>query len=70
MSSPDARAGLAPIVGVARGVIGMVHLLPLPGSARWGGSMEQHGDERSFYPYFFPPCDEPGITARLVAGLN
>lgn len=37
---------------------------------RWGGRMEQHGDERSFYPYFFPPCDEPGITARLVAGLN
>lgn len=37
---------------------------------RWGGSMEQHGDERSFYPYFFPPCDEQGITARLVAGLN
>jgi uncharacterized protein len=40
MSSPDARAGLAPIVGVARGVIGMVHLLPLPGSARWAGSMD------------------------------
>jgi hypothetical protein len=37
---------------------------------RWGGRMEQHGDERSFYPYFFSPCDEPGITARLVAGLN
>jgi hypothetical protein len=36
----------------------------------WGGSMEQHGEERSFYPYFFPSCDEPGITARLVAGLN
>ena len=40
MSSPDARAGLAPIVGVTRGVIGMVHLLPLPGSARWAGSMD------------------------------
>jgi hypothetical protein len=34
---------------------------------RWGGVMEQHGDERSFYPYFFPIRDEPGITARLVA---
>ena len=37
---------------------------------RWGGCMERHGDERSFYPYFFPPSDEPGITARLVAGRN
>jgi hypothetical protein len=36
----------------------------------WGGSMEQHGEERSFYPYFFPSCDEPGISARLIAGLN
>jgi len=35
---------------------------------RWGGLMEQHGEERSFYPYFFPSWDEPGITARLVAG--
>jgi membrane complex biogenesis BtpA family protein len=34
------RPGLAAIVGVARGVIGMVHLPPLPGSPRWGGSME------------------------------
>jgi hypothetical protein len=38
--------------------------------AEWGGRMEQHGDERSFYPYFFPPCDEPGITARLADGIN
>lgn len=37
---------------------------------KWGGLMEQHGDERSFYPYFFPCWDEPGITARLVAGRN
>jgi hypothetical protein len=37
---------------------------------KWGGVMEQHGDERSFYPYFFPSQDEPGITARLVAGRN
>jgi hypothetical protein len=36
----------------------------------WGGSMEQHGEERSFYPYFFAPQDEPGITGRLMAGLN
>jgi hypothetical protein len=36
----------------------------------WGGRMEQHGEERSFYPYFFPSCDEPGITARLIAGAN
>ena len=36
----------------------------------WGGHMEQHGDERSFYPYFFPASDEPGITGRLRAGLN
>ena len=35
---------------------------------RWGGMMEQHGEERSFYPYFFPVWDEPGITARLKAG--
>jgi hypothetical protein len=34
---------------------------------RWGGIMDQHGDERSFYPYFFPIWDEPGITARLMA---
>jgi hypothetical protein len=36
----------------------------------WGGRMEQHGEERSFYPYFFAPRDEPGITGRLIAGLN
>ncbi len=35
---------------------------------RWGGLMEQHGDERSFYPYFFPIWDEPGITGRLMEG--
>ena len=37
---------------------------------QWGGLMEQHGEERSFYPYFFPIWDEPGITARLVAGRS
>ena len=35
---------------------------------KWGGLMEQHGDERSFYPYFFPLWDEPGISARLRGG--
>lgn len=37
---------------------------------KWGGTMEQHGAERSFYPYFFPSWDEPGITARLLAGCR
>jgi hypothetical protein len=37
---------------------------------KWGGAMEQHGSERSFYPYFFPIWDEPGITARLKAGCH
>jgi hypothetical protein len=37
---------------------------------KWGGAMEQHGSERSFYPYFFPIWDEPGITARLKAGCD
>ena len=36
----------------------------------WGGLMEQHGEERSFYPYFFPSWDEPGITSRLIGGRN
>ncbi|MEJ7807363.1 MAG: long-chain N-acyl amino acid synthase [Telluria sp.] len=38
--------------------------------AKWGGLMEQHGEERSFYPYFFPSWDEPGITSRLTMGRN
>ena len=37
---------------------------------KWGGLMEQHGEERSFYPYFFPVHDEPGITSRLTDGRN
>lgn len=37
---------------------------------RWGGLMEQHGEERSFYPYFFPSKDEPGITGRLMTGRS
>lgn len=35
---------------------------------KFGGLMERGNDERSFYPYFFPPWDEPGITGRLRAG--
>lgn len=35
---------------------------------KWGGLMEHHGGERSFYPWFFPVWDEPGIEARLVSG--
>jgi hypothetical protein len=36
--------------------------------ARFGGLMEMHGTERSFYPYFFSIKDEPGITQRLIDG--
>lgn len=31
---------LEPLPGVTQALIGMVHLLPLPGSPRWGGSLE------------------------------
>ncbi|MBI4240236.1 MAG: BtpA/SgcQ family protein [Candidatus Rokubacteria bacterium] len=34
-------SGLVDLFGVDRALIGMVHLLPLPGSPRWGGSMEK-----------------------------
>jgi hypothetical protein len=37
---------------------------------KYGGLMEQHGGERSFYPYFFPTWDEPGITDRLKEGRS
>lgn len=37
---------------------------------KYGGMMEQHGGERSFYPYFFPTWDEPGITDRLREGRS
>ena len=37
---------------------------------KFGGLMEQQTTERSFYPYFFPIWDEPGITSRLVQGRN
>ncbi|BCT69106.1 hypothetical protein NNRS527_02720 [Nitrosospira sp. NRS527] len=35
---------------------------------KFGGLMEQHGQEKSFYPYFFSPRDELGITGRLETG--
>ena len=35
-----------------------------------GECIGQHGEERSFYPNFFPASDEPGITGRLRAGLD
>ncbi|MFC5509993.1 long-chain N-acyl amino acid synthase [Massilia jejuensis] len=34
---------------------------------KWAGSFGQHAGERSFYPWFFPSRDEPGISARLRA---
>ncbi|MBC7500853.1 MAG: long-chain N-acyl amino acid synthase [Herminiimonas sp.] len=37
---------------------------------KFGGMMENHGREKSFYPYFFPGVDEPGITDRLIKGRN
>lgn len=36
----------------------------------FAGQMEQAPGERSFYPYFFPLRDEPGITARLKQGRD
>ena len=32
---------LAPILGIPKAVIGMVHLRALPGSPRWAGSMDE-----------------------------
>ncbi len=37
---------------------------------RFGGMMEKHGTERSYYPYFFSAADEPGITDRLISGRH
>ncbi|MYM88723.1 long-chain N-acyl amino acid synthase [Rugamonas sp. FT82W] len=37
---------------------------------KFGGLMEQQTTERSFYPYFFPTWDEPGITGRLINGRS
>jgi hypothetical protein len=34
---------------------------------KFGGSFENHGGEKSFYPYFFSCHDEPGITQRLMS---
>nr|WP_155712780.1 long-chain N-acyl amino acid synthase [Pseudoduganella dura] len=36
----------------------------------FAGQMEQAPGERSFYPYFFPLEDEPGITTRLKQGRD
>ena len=33
--------GLSDVLGVSKALIGMVHLLPLPGSPRWAGSMDE-----------------------------
>ncbi len=35
-----------------------------------GGRMQAGAGERSFYPYFFSPQDEAGITVRLREGRN
>jgi hypothetical protein len=35
---------------------------------KFGGLMEKHGKEKSFYPYFFSRLDELGITGRLITG--
>jgi hypothetical protein len=32
---------------------------------QFGGLYEKHGKNNTFYPYMFPPKDEPGITGRL-----
>lgn len=40
-SIPATRSELESIFGTERPLVGMVHLLPLPGSPRWGGSMAQ-----------------------------
>lgn len=37
---------------------------------KFGGHLEQQGMERSFYPFFFPLRDEPGITTRLIQGRD
>jgi len=36
----------------------------------YGGRMESVPNERSFYPYFFSPHDEAGITVRLREGRD
>jgi hypothetical protein len=32
---------------------------------QFGGLYEKHGKNKTYYPYMFPPKDEPGITGRL-----
>lgn len=36
--------------------------------AKYGGTMHEVPGVRSFYPFFFGPSDEQGITARLMRG--
>ena len=36
--------------------------------AQYGGAMRELPGVRSFYPFFFGPADEQGITARLMRG--
>jgi len=36
--------------------------------AKYGGTMHELPGVRSFYPFFFSPEDERGITARLMHG--
>lgn len=36
--------------------------------AKYGGTMHEVPGVRSFYPFFFGPADEQGITARLLRG--
>jgi len=40
-SSVDPKRGLEELFGARKYAIGMVHLLPLPGSPRWAGEMDQ-----------------------------
>src|SRR3972149_2925724 len=63
-------SSLADVLGVPRALIGMVHLLPLPGSPRWGGSMGA-GVERGLAAGGLPPPrgethGDPPFTAGRV----
>ncbi len=40
-ASVDPRTALESLFGASKYVIGMVHLLPLPGSPRWAGEMDE-----------------------------
>jgi hypothetical protein len=37
---------------------------------KFGGMFERHGEEKSFYPYFFPHDDAIGIIERLRNGKS